>query len=206
MQRLEVSGVVWPIYGSTAHIWVVRRQTVKVAVDVWFFLGSCHYLLIVQINPFRPNSSNWNWQSVFPIQRIDFRLVCSCLGERPANNFSQWSLNPLSAAPTPTVCLQVTLHCNQDFIPYCLEPMSRYKKVVSHDVLSDHLLVIPCHFHFWWTLNVAGLWFRHSSRSAHTEARACKVMIRVIETHTHTRNSKALNHSMCTTSEGKWRR
>ena len=28
MQRLEVSGVVRPIYGTT-HIWVVRRQTVK---------------------------------------------------------------------------------------------------------------------------------------------------------------------------------
>ena len=29
MQRLEVSGVVRPIYGST-HIWIVRRQTVNV--------------------------------------------------------------------------------------------------------------------------------------------------------------------------------
>jgi len=28
MQRLEVSGAVRPIYGST-HIWVVRLQTVK---------------------------------------------------------------------------------------------------------------------------------------------------------------------------------
>ena len=28
MERLEVSGAVRPIYGTT-HIWVVRRQTVK---------------------------------------------------------------------------------------------------------------------------------------------------------------------------------
>ena len=151
-----------------------NRGPIKMAADVWSFL------VVIICRSWKSTLSDQILVNVTDSQSFWFTVkifswfALAWAGGGGSKYFFPGSLNRLSAALIPTVCLQVTLHCNQDFIPYCLEPMSRYKKAISHDVLSVRLLVTPCHFHFWQTLNDAGLWFHHSSHSAHTEARACK--------------------------------